>query len=206
MNWLPLSFLICLFVPGHLVDAMETVAYEFGKNCTSRSSDKYYRGIANESRQFDVTYDGVTVKYYCASISFKGVGDGPNLRDEYKMCITPVYFNDPSCAVQLNFTEDVYPDSFQSIDCVNNNVSKFCGGRDKYVYIDLEVLNESELSNVNFKLLVTAEKVYKYEESSDALVYGIVGAVIGVIIIVSIAGVGEFLSRRRKRRMQNRGN
>lgn len=70
--------------------------------------------------------------------------------------------------------------------------------------LTLSFLNESELSRANFKLLVTAEKVYKYEESSDALVYGIVGAVIGVIIIVIIAGVGEFISRRRKRRMQNR--
>lgn len=46
--------------------------------------------------------------------------------------------------------------------------------------------------------------LFSDEESSDALVYGIVGAVIGVIIIVIIAGVGEFISRRRKRRMQNR--
>lgn len=128
---------------------------------------------------------------------------------------------------------------FQTIDCLNNNVTKFCNGQDKYLYIDFEFLNESELSRANFKLLVTAEKVYKCklcflknqwccthhqctiteqswyklicwcfvfsdEESSDALVYGIVGAVIGVIIIVIIAGVGEFISRRRKRRMQNR--
>lgn len=28
--------------------------------------------------------------------TFKGVGDGPSVRDEYKVCVTPVHFNDPS--------------------------------------------------------------------------------------------------------------
>uniref|UniRef100_K1Q2B9 Uncharacterized protein n=1 Tax=Magallana gigas TaxID=29159 RepID=K1Q2B9_MAGGI len=161
---------------------------EFGRNCTSSSSETYYHGDVNETRQFDVTYRGRALKYYCASIGFKGSGKGESLRDEYKVCVTPRFFNDPGCAVQLNFTDDVYAETLQTIDCLNNNVTKFCNGQDKYLYIDFEFLNESELSRANFKLLVTAEKVYKYEESSDALVYGIVGAVIGVIIIVIIAG------------------
>lgn len=50
---------------------------------------------------------------------------------------------------------------FQTIDCLNNNVTKFCNGQDKYLYIDFEILKETELSRVYFKLLVTAEKVYK---------------------------------------------
>lgn len=50
---------------------------------------------------------------------------------------------------------------FQTIDCLNNNVTKFCNEQDKYLYIDFEFLNENELSRANFKLLVTAEKVYK---------------------------------------------
>lgn len=203
-GWVLLSSVICLYMYVHPVEAVETVSYEFGRNCTSSSSETYYHGFVNETRQFDVTYKGRALKYYCASIGFKGSGKGESLRDEYKVCITPIFFNDPGCAVQLNFTDDVYAETFQTIDCLNNNVTKFCNEQDKYLYIDFEFLNESELSRANFKLLVTAEKVYKYEESSDALVYGIVGAVIGVIIIVIIAGVGEFISRRRKRRMQNR--
>lgn len=207
------SLLICLFVLGHLqlVDAMETVAYEFGKNCTSSpSSDRHYRGIVNENRQLDITYEGKTVNDYCATISFKGVGDGPSVRDEYKVCVTPVHFNDPSCAVQLNFTENASLDVFKSIDCVNYNVSKFCGGQKNLVFMELKVLNESEVSRANFKLLVTAEKVYTYEDSSvaDSVVYYVVGAVIGVIIVVSFFGIRKFLASRRKKRMQmqNQGN
>lgn len=45
--------------------------------------------------------------------TFKGVGDGPSVRDEYKVCVTPVHFNDPSCVVQLNFTENASLDVFQ---------------------------------------------------------------------------------------------
>lgn len=82
-------------------------------NCTSRSSETYYHGDVNETRQFDVTYRGRALKYYCASIGFKGSGKGESLRDEYKVCVTPIYFNDPGCAVQLNFTEDVYAETFQ---------------------------------------------------------------------------------------------
>lgn len=48
----------------------------------------------------------------------------------------------------------------QSIDCMNYNVSKFCGGQKNLVFMELKVLNESEVSRANFKLLVTAEKVY----------------------------------------------
>lgn len=205
-GWVLLSSVICLYMYVNPVEAVETVSYEFGRNCTksSRLFERHYHGYVNETRQFDVTYKGRALKYICANIGFKGSGKGESLRDEYKVCVTPIYFNDPGCAVQLNFTDDVYAETFQTIDCLNNNVTKFCNEQDKYLYIDFEFLNESELSRANFKLLVTAEKVYKYEESSDALVYGIVGAVIGVIIIVIIAGVGEFISRRRKRRMQNR--
>lgn len=89
---------------------------EFGKNCTSSpSSDRHYQGIVNENRQLDITYEGKTVNDYCATISFKGVGDGPSVRDEYKVCVTPVHFNDPSCAVQLNFTENASLDVFKVI-------------------------------------------------------------------------------------------
>lgn len=86
--------------------------YEFGKNCTSSSHRSYY-GIVNANRQLDVTYEGKTVSFYCETISFKGVRDGPSVRDEYKVCVTPVHFNDPSCVVQLNFTENASLDVFQ---------------------------------------------------------------------------------------------
>lgn len=68
---------------------------EFGKNCTSSSHRSYY-GIVNANRQLDVTYEGKTVSFYCETISFKGVRDGPSVRDEYKVCVTQVHFNDPS--------------------------------------------------------------------------------------------------------------
>lgn len=50
---------------------------------------------------------------------------------------------------------------FQTIDCLNNNVTKFCNGQNKYLHIDFEFLNENERFKANFKLRVTAEKVYK---------------------------------------------
>lgn len=37
------------------------------------------------------------------------------------MCITPIYFNDPGCAVQLNFTDDVYAETFQVLCDVSKN-------------------------------------------------------------------------------------
>nr|XP_034307143.1 uncharacterized protein LOC105348885 isoform X1 [Crassostrea gigas]XP_034307144.1 uncharacterized protein LOC105348885 isoform X1 [Crassostrea gigas] len=207
-GWVLLSSVIYLYMYVHPVEAVETVSYEFGRNCTksSRLFERHYHGYVNETRQFDVTYKGRALKYICANIGFKGSGKGESLRDEYKVCVTPIYFNDPGCAVQLNFTEDVSAKTFQTIDCLNKNVTKFCNGQNKYLHIDFEFLNENERFKANFKLRVTAEKVYKYEESSDALVYGIVGGVITALIVVIIAGVAEFISRslKRRRRMQNR--
>lgn len=43
---------------------------------------------------------------------------------------------------------------------MNYNVSKFCGGQKNLVFMELKMLNDSEVSRANFKLLVTAEKVY----------------------------------------------
>lgn len=97
---------------------------EFGRNCASRSSETYYHGDVNETRQFDVTYRGKDLKYYCASIGFKGSGKGESLRDKYKVCVTPIYFNDPGCAVQLNFTDDVYAETFQVLCVISNKRKK----------------------------------------------------------------------------------
>lgn len=81
---------------------------EFGSNCTSRSSDAYYRGYVNETRQFMVSYRGRTLKYYCSSISFHGSGTGENRRDKYKVCVTLKEFTDPDCALRLNFTNNLF--------------------------------------------------------------------------------------------------
>lgn len=47
----------------------------------------------------DIIYEGKIVNDYCVIISFKGVGDGLSVRDEYKVCVILVYFNDSSCVV-----------------------------------------------------------------------------------------------------------
>nr|XP_022298143.1 uncharacterized protein LOC111107294 isoform X2 [Crassostrea virginica] len=195
---------IYLYSMVYVVDAMETVTYEFGSNCTSRSSDAYYRGYVNETRQFMVSYRGRTLKYYCSSISFHGSGTGENRRDKYKVCVTLKEFTDPDCALRLNFTNNLFGPILQTFDCVNSSDTKFCSGDDSNLYFELEVLDGKTPYLTRFRMLVTAEKVYKYEESNDAMVYGIAGAVGGTAAIVLIGGIAELVKRRFKKQRNRR--
>jgi hypothetical protein len=69
---------------------------EFGQKCSVSSEN------VNEDRKIYVGYAGEYVSLSCDDYSFEGQSD--EVMDEYEVCITPLNFHDPDCAVQLEYT------------------------------------------------------------------------------------------------------
>ena len=67
----------------------------FGEDC------KYLTKYLDEDDKIYVEYNGKNVRGGCNTFQFKGENDDDYL-DEYKVCLTPVYFTDPDCAVNVN--------------------------------------------------------------------------------------------------------
>lgn len=69
---------------------------EFGKDCSVSFAK------VNEDRHLYVEYNGENVGWWCDDFSFNGKAD--EIMDEYEVCVKPLYFSDPDCAVQLEYT------------------------------------------------------------------------------------------------------
>ena len=74
---------------------------EFGESC-----QKYVTKYLDEDDKIYVEYNGKNVDRSCNAFQFKGESD--DYLDEYKVCLTPVYFTDPDCAVSVNIKSSYY--------------------------------------------------------------------------------------------------
>ncbi|XP_061167926.1 uncharacterized protein LOC133176887 [Saccostrea echinata] len=165
----------------------ETMSYEFGDTCS------VFLKELDESRQFYVEYHGKRVSTLCDDFSFEGRGD--EIMDEYKVCVTPQYFNDPDCAIELVYTSSVFGKPLQSVTCSKNIHTKFCGKKEDYLYINFKKRDDKSTSSASFKLLVTAEKVFDYGTFVGAIVGGVIG---GIILITILTGIFCWCVCRRK--------
>nr|XP_022298135.1 uncharacterized protein LOC111107289 isoform X2 [Crassostrea virginica] len=180
------SVLISAFVS--VVDTYTT--YEFGEDC------KYLTEYLDEDDKIYVEYNGKNVHGSCNTFQFKGESD--DYLDEYKVCLTPVYFTDPDCDVSVNIKSSYFSGTEHTINCYKNKDEKYCGSQDKTFYIEFKS-RSLLMSNAKFKFLVTATKVYDYSDHNAALIGGIVGGVIfGLILITSLTGIFCWCVCRRK--------
>lgn len=73
---------------------------EFGKNCSE------YYNFLDEDNEMYVEYNGKTVDHYnCDYFKFRGKGD--EMKDEYSVCVTPLYFVDLDCTVKINIKTSI---------------------------------------------------------------------------------------------------
>jgi hypothetical protein len=70
---------------------------EFGDDCT------VFWKYLDEGDRIYVEYKGKGVASFCNDYSFKGRGD--EILDEYEVCVTPLNFTDPNCAVRLDYKD-----------------------------------------------------------------------------------------------------
>ncbi|XP_048742684.2 uncharacterized protein LOC125656134 isoform X2 [Ostrea edulis] len=151
-----------------------TETYEFGEKCS------VFWKYLDENDRIYVDYNGKHVASYCNDYSFKGKGD--EILDEYEVCITPVNFTDPDCAVRLDYKTSYAGSTLQSVTCTENNNKKYCGPQDETLFIFFKQRNKKDTSNAKFKLLITTKKVFDY----GVFVGSIVGGVIGGIVLISM--------------------
>jgi hypothetical protein len=70
---------------------------EFGEDCG------IFLKYIDENDWIYVEYNGKDVSFFCDDISFKGRGN--DILDEYEVCVTPLSFYDPDCAVRLDYKD-----------------------------------------------------------------------------------------------------
>ncbi|XP_062578722.1 uncharacterized protein LOC134240674 [Saccostrea cucullata] len=155
-----------------------TVTYEFGEDCSVSLDD------VSENRQIYVEYKGEKVSTWCDYMSFNG--RGYNILDEYEICVTPIYFNDPYCSVRLDYKSSYGGRTLQSVSCGENVYKKFCGSQDDYMYIFFEKRGRKSTQNAKFKLHITATKVFDYKKNKKNLVGAIVGGIVGGCVFIGL--------------------
>lgn len=67
---------------------------EFGADCPIFTKD------VDEGNEIYIEYKGKEVESYCDDLKFRGRGN--DILDEYSVCVTPLYFNDDDCAVEID--------------------------------------------------------------------------------------------------------
>lgn len=73
---------------------------EFGADCPIFTKD------VDEGNEIYIEYKGNEVESYCDDLKFRGRGN--DILDEYSVCVTPLYFNDDDCAVEIDIKTSFY--------------------------------------------------------------------------------------------------
>ncbi|XP_065937790.1 uncharacterized protein [Magallana gigas] len=152
-----LSFLLitsCLLIFSHvaLVFGYETT-YEFGDDCS------YFTKDIGENNKVFLEYNGQTVDSYCDYFKFRGSG---YILDEYSVCVTPLYFNDYDCAIEINIKTSIIGVTKHKIRCSENTIAQYCGPQDETLYIEFKNRNDGDTYGAKFKLKITAKKEYDF--------------------------------------------
>lgn len=173
---LSLSITILLLILSHvaLVSGYGTT-YEFGEDCSDLSKDVY------ENSEKYVEYHGKKVSLSCDFFKFRGEGD--DILDEYSVCVTPLYFNDTDCAVEIDINTSYSGVTKHRITCTENKRAKYCGPQDESLYIKFKTRFGRDSNEANFKLKITSKKEYDFLDTDDSVDYSaLVGAIVGGVI------------------------
>ncbi|CAG2250079.1 unnamed protein product [Mytilus edulis] len=162
--------------------------YTFGEDCS------VYFEMVNEDESIIAEYYGKKdLGSWCDYMSFTGRDSG--YRNEYKICITPLVYEDPDCAVELTYRERYSGSPLKTYTCNDKPTTKYCGEQDEYMYIYLTSKRTNNFQNVQVKLKIEAVMTYDYSITIGI----IIGCVIGGIVLISVI-VGVILCYTCKRR------
>ncbi|XP_022298112.2 uncharacterized protein LOC111107279 [Crassostrea virginica] len=189
-----LLLVLVLFSGILFVDAVKYDTYEFGKDCTVLSE------TVSEDKQIYVTYNG-TGKYViliCDEFSFQ-----TDWSDDasYKICVKPVYFEDPDCSVRLKYKATSGGKVIHTITCIDGNSNKsFCGDYGDNLHVYFEKRGSQSTANAKFKFLLYVEK----EDEDSAIGLAIFGGFVGFIILCTLVAAVVFWCVCRRKPTQGR--
>nr|XP_022298118.1 uncharacterized protein LOC111107282 [Crassostrea virginica]XP_022298119.1 uncharacterized protein LOC111107282 [Crassostrea virginica] len=174
------------------VEAVNYKSYEFGQDCI------VYKTVS-EDEQFYITYKGASVSFFCDYFSFQTEWSWSQDASSYKICVKPMFFEDPNCSVRLKYKASSGGNTLHTITCLSGNSNNsFCGDYTDDLYVYFEKRGSLSTSNVRFKFLVYVEKE-SGDEDNSAVGWAIFGGVVGVIILFTLvaAVVFWFVCRRK---------
>lgn len=134
-----------------------------------------------------VEYNGKTVDHYnCDYFKFRGKGD--EMKDEYSVCVTPLYFVDLDCTVKINIKTSIRGVSKHEITCTENKFTKnmYCGPQDRTVFIEFINRYARPTNEAKFKLKITAKKEYDHDKYRARLFWTIVGSLMGGSALLAV--------------------
>ncbi|XP_022298148.2 uncharacterized protein LOC111107297 [Crassostrea virginica] len=189
--------LMCI-LQGMVVDS-QTI-YRIGSDCgvTSTITEK-----SNTQIEFDGRYDaqhilsGDSRYQHCDRIIFQTKNyEEPDAK--YRICISPIYFNDRACTVSLDFKKSLFSSSLKSYDCHTSTKFKLCAPDEEKLYVFLTLDEQKSQTLTTFLFRVWAERT---DEPTNvlAIVLGVLGGVAFLVVVAVII----ILYRRRS--MRKRG-
>ncbi|XP_062578720.1 uncharacterized protein LOC134240672 [Saccostrea cucullata] len=164
--------LLVTYYTCHVAESIQTREYNIGDDCPKSEE-------VNENRQINLNYDGQRVSS-CSYMYFQGQGE--TLSDEYQVCVTPKWFRDYYCSVEIVFRSGYMGKKLKTFSCSSSySSSKFCADTGKLLYIDFTQVYGKSTTGVSFRFLITGKKI----DLSD-IAWGVIGGVIGGILLVTL--------------------
>lgn len=141
---------LLLIVQHTAIAAAWNDTYEFGNDCPILTKD------LTEYDEIYVEYNGKDVSSSCNKFKFRGRGE--KSLDEYSICVTPLYFNDRTCAVEVDIMTSFSAEATEKITCTDIKRYKYCGLPDDTLSIVFKSTHGRSADDASFMLLVTATK------------------------------------------------
>ncbi|CAC5367512.1 unnamed protein product [Mytilus coruscus] len=161
------------------VSGSSVETYTFGKDCSVSLEH------VNEDETFIAVYNGQNnLHSWCDYMSFSGRDDG--YLNEYEICITPEFYEDPDCAVELTYREHYDGTPLKTYTCSDKPETKYCGEQDEYMYIYLSPKRPNNLQNVRIKLKIEAVMTYDYYKTIGIIIGCVIGGILLICIIIGV--------------------
>lgn len=164
--------------------------YEFGNDCPIFTKD------LTECDEIYVEYNGKDVVSPCNKFKFRG--RGKEILDEYSICVTPLNFNDRTCAVEVDIITSLSEVATKKITCTEMKRYKYCGFLDDTLSIVFKSIHGRSADDASFRLLVTATKRRDEMVNTGVLLVPLMILVVGGLAVMS-SRISKFclcLSRR----------
>ncbi|XP_076095293.1 uncharacterized protein LOC143065768 [Mytilus galloprovincialis] len=113
-------------------------------------------------------------------------GRDSDYRNEYKICITPLVYEDHDCAVELTYKESYGCSLLKTYTCNDKPTTKYCGEQDEFMYIYLTSKKPNNLQNVQVELQIEAVMTYNYYRTIGIIIGWVIGGIILISAIVRI--------------------
>lgn len=148
---------------------------------------------ADES--INLEYKGQQLPDDCRFLTIKGGYQG--LHDKRVLCVEPLTFVDPNCAVSITFT--LLSSQQQIYNC--SSTKEFCSGEDRTLTVSVQALQGHAASSFFVKVYNKLSQKYSSPSEKNVVTYILVSiAILAVVCLIGL-GIGRYW---RNQQLKNR--